>query len=314
MANAEQQLRQAAQALRAGRKDEARTILMAVVDEQQHNERAWLYLSAAVDTLEEQQICLENVLTINPTNDKARQGLERVNAALAARQAPPADTYTPPFLPDDAPQPAEGDGWSPVEAPAEDQPGPPQRDPFAPATSVDWGRDDGPVAYGSGRQVDLPSEQEYDDWVAGLNLAAGTAYPTPPPVPAPAPAAGGSRARSLEESLRSTIAFDDDGAAGREAAEIAASADGLPLPDGLAEVLPRSALAAAPVFAALVEPEEKGVQAESPIAADEGVYFEYIPADIEPAAGGVDWRGMAYLLAIAILVALNAVSFGYLLR
>lgn len=50
MANAEQQLRQAAQALRAGRKDEARTILMAVVDEQQHNERAWLYLSAAVDT------------------------------------------------------------------------------------------------------------------------------------------------------------------------------------------------------------------------------------------------------------------------
>jgi len=314
VADIEQQLRQAAQALRAGRKDDARALLMAIVDQQEHNERAWLYLSAAVDTLEEQQICLENVLTINPTNDKARQGLERVNAALAARQAPPAETYAPPFLPDDVPQPAEDDDWPPAIPSAEAQPGPPQRDPFAPATSVDWGRDDDPVAYGSGRQVDLPSEQEYDDWVKGLNLAGDTAYPTPPPVPAPAPAAAGNRARSLEESLRSTIAFDDDGAAERDAAEMAASGDGLAQPDDLAEVLPRSALAAAPVFAALVTPEDEPVQAESPVAADEGVYFEYIPADIEPAAGGVDWRGVAYLLVIAVLVALNAVSLGTLLR
>jgi hypothetical protein len=35
---------------------------------------------------------------------------------------------------------------------------------------VEWGRDDKPPAYGSGKQVDLPSPQEYDDWVQGLNL------------------------------------------------------------------------------------------------------------------------------------------------
>jgi len=314
VADIEQRLRQAAHALRAGRKEEARTILMAVVDEQEHSERAWLYLSAAVDTLEEQQICLENVLTINPTNDKARQGLERVNAALAARQAPPAETYTPPFLPDDGSQPAEGDGWSPVEAPTEGRLGSLERDPFVPATSVDWSRDDGPTVYGSGRQVDLPSEQEYDDWVKGLNLAAGTTYPTPAPVPAPPLAAEGSGARSLEESLRSTIVFDDDDIMDREAVALDPSDNRLAEPDDLSEVLPRSALAAAPVFAALVEPEAEAAQAESPVAADECVYFEYIPADIEPAAGGVDWRGVAYLVAIAVLVVLNAVSFGYLLR
>ena len=313
MADIEQQLRQAAQALRAGRKDDARAILMAVVDEQEHNERAWLYLSAAVDTLEEQQICLENVLTINPTNDKARQGLERVNAALAARQPPPAETYAPPFLPDDAPQPAEEDAWPPAAPFAEDQPGPPQPDPFAPATSVDWGRDDQPAAYGSGRQVELPSEQEYDEWVKGLNLADGTAYPTPPPVLAPATPGASTGARSLEESLRSTITFDE-AAAHTGTAEMAASGDGLAQPDDLTDVLPRSALDAAPVFAALVEPEDEQGPAESPVAADEGMYFEYIPADVEPAAGGVDWRGVAYLLAIAVLVALNAMSFGYLLR
>jgi len=59
---------------------------------------------------------------------------------------------------------------------------PPAFDPFAPATSVDWGRDDKPAAYGSGKQVELPSAQEYDDWVQGLNLGGGAAatYPLSP--------------------------------------------------------------------------------------------------------------------------------------
>ncbi|MCZ7539094.1 MAG: hypothetical protein M5U29_04090 [Anaerolineae bacterium] len=188
------------------------------------------------------------------------------------------------------------------------------RDPSAPATSVDWGRDDGPVAYGSGRQVDLPSEQEYDDWVQGLNLAAGPTYPTPAPVPAPPPAAERSSARSLEESLRSTIAFDDDATLDGEADAPAPSRDRLTEPDDLSEVLQRSAQTAAPVFAALVEPEAEAAQAESSPSVDEAAYYAYIPADIEPLEGGVDWRGLAYLLAVAVLVALNAVSFGYLLR
>ncbi|MCL4239157.1 MAG: hypothetical protein KJ047_13010 [Anaerolineae bacterium] len=315
MADTEQQLRQAAQALRAGRKDEARAILVAVVDEQEHSERAWLYLSAAVDTLEEQQICLENVLTINPTNDKARLGLERVNAALTARQALSAETYTPPFLADDALQPAEDVGWPPGAPYAEEHTDPPQRDPLAPATSVDWGRDDGSAVYGSGRQVDLPSEQEYDDWVAGLNLAAGPTYPTPAPLPAPPPpAAEGNSARSLEESLRSTIAFDDDDLPDDQPVASAPPGDWLAESDELSEMFQRSAQTAAPVFAALEEPEAGATPAEFPTAVDLDVYYEYIPADIEPVESGVDWRGMAYLLAIGILAALNIVSFGYLLR
>ena len=72
------QLRQAVALARAGRKVEARDILLAVVDEDPHNEMAWMWLSGLVDTLEDKIIACENILTINPSNDKVRAYLAQL--------------------------------------------------------------------------------------------------------------------------------------------------------------------------------------------------------------------------------------------
>lgn len=53
-----------------------------------------------------------------------------------------------------------------------------------PVTSVEWGRDNGPAVYGSGKQVDLPSHEEYDAWVSELHLGqddSSASYSSAPP-------------------------------------------------------------------------------------------------------------------------------------
>ena len=349
----EQRIQQALKALRAGRKEEARSILLSVVDEQEDNERAWLYLSAAVETLEEQQICLENVLAINPTNEKARQGLERVNNALAARRpasSPPGST-PPPFVTTDVPpsrssrargpfveessieQGASG-AWYATGPFVEEPSLPPEPDPFAPATSVDWVRDDGPAVFGSGRQVELPSEQEYDEWLRSLNLRSSAAaageesvVETPastgstspfvdvPPLsdrlftqdedvpherglPARAETSA-ARSSSLEESLRSSISFEPEEGEAQED-EPGWSPFWRETPDEVIEPSAETAGASA----------AKG----GPSASDASSYYTLIPDDIELEEGPSGWRAVGYLVGIAILIALNVLSFGYLLR
>jgi hypothetical protein len=68
-------LDQAIAAARAGRTVEARRLLEAVLDVDERNEQAWLWLSDLVESEEERVICLENVLSINPHNQMARRGL-----------------------------------------------------------------------------------------------------------------------------------------------------------------------------------------------------------------------------------------------
>ena len=65
-------VRQAIQFARAGRRTEARDLLLEVVEADPHNETAWMWLSGLVDTLEDRMIACENVLTINPANEKVR--------------------------------------------------------------------------------------------------------------------------------------------------------------------------------------------------------------------------------------------------
>jgi tetratricopeptide (TPR) repeat protein len=65
-------LRQAVDTARAGRRVEARTMLMELVEHDPHNEMAWMWLSGLMDDLGDRIIACENVLTINPANDKVR--------------------------------------------------------------------------------------------------------------------------------------------------------------------------------------------------------------------------------------------------
>ena len=79
-------------AFKAGNKDDARGLFMDVVEQDGQHEQAWLYLSALVESMEEQQICLENVLTLDPENQFAEEELDRVRSRLAQLFAP---TYVP---------------------------------------------------------------------------------------------------------------------------------------------------------------------------------------------------------------------------
>jgi tetratricopeptide (TPR) repeat protein len=65
-------LQRAIQAARAGRRAEARDLLIDLVETDPQNEMAWVWLSGLVDSLEDKIIACENVLTINPSNEKVR--------------------------------------------------------------------------------------------------------------------------------------------------------------------------------------------------------------------------------------------------
>jgi tetratricopeptide (TPR) repeat protein len=65
-------LQQGVDAARAGRKMEAREIFMHVVELDQRNEMAWMWLTGLVDDLEDKIIACENVLAINPANEKVK--------------------------------------------------------------------------------------------------------------------------------------------------------------------------------------------------------------------------------------------------
>lgn len=245
MAELESQFKRAVEDFKAGRKAEARELLLDIVDKHERHEQAWLYLSALVDTLEEQQICLENVLEINPGNERARKGLDKVNAQLAARNqqaaararteaeshaTDPATPFSsldwdalsaaptqgaapssalggsgfgsfagdpllggapatpPPFGSVNAASgsaaSAGGTDWfSLVESQSGEAAIGPALDPFATPPTGDWGRapskPSAPSTHGSGKQVNLPSEQEYDEWVEKLNLRTGGALKPP---------------------------------------------------------------------------------------------------------------------------------------
>ncbi len=68
-------LKQGIAAARNGRKAEARDKLMLVVELDEQNEQAWLWLSGVVESDNDRRVCLENVLTLNPTSAVAQKGL-----------------------------------------------------------------------------------------------------------------------------------------------------------------------------------------------------------------------------------------------
>jgi hypothetical protein len=66
------------QAARDKDKKRAQDILTHVIQIDQYNEKAWLWLSSVVDTPADKEICLENTLLINPDNTYAAMGLQYI--------------------------------------------------------------------------------------------------------------------------------------------------------------------------------------------------------------------------------------------
>ncbi|GJM40318.1 MAG: hypothetical protein DHS20C20_06000 [Ardenticatenaceae bacterium] len=72
-------------AVKNGDRVQGRELLEKVLAADERNENAWLWMSGAVKTAGERQICLENVLAINPENKLALKGLAKLG------KAPPAE-------------------------------------------------------------------------------------------------------------------------------------------------------------------------------------------------------------------------------
>jgi len=69
-------LQQGIASARAGQREQARNILMQVVELDEQNESAWLWLSGVVDSDDDKAVALENVLALNPNNEWAKRGLK----------------------------------------------------------------------------------------------------------------------------------------------------------------------------------------------------------------------------------------------
>jgi hypothetical protein len=80
-------------AAREGRRAEARDLLTRVLQTNSRSEQAWLWMSAVVETDTERQACLEQVLAINPHNQTAQLGLDKIKAGNSA------ESSQPPYLP-----------------------------------------------------------------------------------------------------------------------------------------------------------------------------------------------------------------------
>ena len=83
-------------AVREGRRADAQGLLMQVIERDEQNEQAWLWLSGAVDDPADQQVALENVLAVNPHNTAARAGLEYLRARYAGPAGAAGGEWVPP--------------------------------------------------------------------------------------------------------------------------------------------------------------------------------------------------------------------------
>lgn len=119
MPDIEQLYREGVAAIRAGDKATGREKLKQVIQQNNRHEQAWLWLSAAVESDAERISCLKNVLKLNPDNEAAQRGLEKLGVSPPHVPVPP--TPTPPPVPSFSAPPAA----EPAPAPQPPIPDPP---------------------------------------------------------------------------------------------------------------------------------------------------------------------------------------------
>jgi tetratricopeptide (TPR) repeat protein len=73
-------------AVQMGHAETARECFLAVIAADEQHEAAWFWLSQVVEEVEEQRICLENVLALNPHHPEAEQLLDQLEETAAAPQ------------------------------------------------------------------------------------------------------------------------------------------------------------------------------------------------------------------------------------
>ena len=157
-------VQQAISAYKANDKATAKDLLLKAVDLDEHNEQAWMWMSAVVDSLDEQQICLENVIQINPHNERARKGLAVINEKLGKSAAPPPADPAP--AQSDSPWEGTGFDSSPFSTP----------DQTAAGSAA-------PPAPGSGAADDPTTGEQYDSWIDSLGISSDSSAASTPATP-----------------------------------------------------------------------------------------------------------------------------------
>ena len=84
--------------MKKGERGKAREIFMEIVEHDEENEQAWLWLSGAVDADDDKRVCLENVLTLNPENQAAQKGLLKLGVSTIPSRQTIRREITPPNL------------------------------------------------------------------------------------------------------------------------------------------------------------------------------------------------------------------------
>lgn len=106
--NFERNLSEGIEAARRGDKLTARRLLQQALQQDRANETALIWMASVVDTVPEKRAYLEQVLRVNPNNERARQALERMGGAPPppARPAAASSSAAAPPRPTPAPKPA----------------------------------------------------------------------------------------------------------------------------------------------------------------------------------------------------------------
>ncbi len=78
--NIQDLMRQGIEAAREGNKAEARQFFEQVTEQDDQNEKAWMWLASVMETDEERRVCLQQVIRINPLNERAQEGLKKIEA------------------------------------------------------------------------------------------------------------------------------------------------------------------------------------------------------------------------------------------
>ncbi|MBL8152992.1 MAG: PD40 domain-containing protein [Anaerolineae bacterium] len=73
-------MRQGIEAAREGRKADAKQFFEQVVELDDKNEKAWMWLVSVAESEEERRVYLGNVLFINPNNERAQKAMEQIEA------------------------------------------------------------------------------------------------------------------------------------------------------------------------------------------------------------------------------------------
>jgi tetratricopeptide (TPR) repeat protein len=85
-ANLEELLQRGVTAVQMGHAEVAKECFLAVIAADEQHEAAWFWLGQVVEDIEDQRICLENVLTINPDHPEAARLLDRLEETAVSPQ------------------------------------------------------------------------------------------------------------------------------------------------------------------------------------------------------------------------------------